>query len=280
MSIAALGLLVEVEQLFAHLHHPKLRILDVSRESVFARLHIPQAISVSPRELVTSEDFVTGLLPSQERLQAFFTRLAISPDHHVVVYDDEGGAWAGRLLWNLHVAGFTQTSFLNGGIHAWLAASLPISNQTFLPEAVEQVFQVHDLSPCNYRIEYAELAVQVQQRDVQLWDCRSKEEYSGERLAARRGGHIPGALWYEWSSLFDRKNHLKLYPLTTIKQQLEQRGFHLSQPVVVYCQSHHRSGLAYIIARLLDWQVRVYDAAWSEWGNRLDSAVVNGELSS
>ncbi len=40
----------------------------------------------------------------------------------MVVYDDEGGAWAGRLIWNLHCLGFENTSLMNGGIHAWLSS--------------------------------------------------------------------------------------------------------------------------------------------------------------
>ena len=46
-----------------------------------------------------------GLLPDAEGLEALIRYLNISPDHHVVAYDDEGGAWAGRLLWNLHCLG-------------------------------------------------------------------------------------------------------------------------------------------------------------------------------
>ena len=67
----------------------------------------------------------TGVLPDEAGLQALIEKLNISPNHHVVVYDDEGGAWAGRLIWNLHCLGFTRTSLINGGIHAWLGAGLP-----------------------------------------------------------------------------------------------------------------------------------------------------------
>jgi thiosulfate/3-mercaptopyruvate sulfurtransferase len=38
--------------------------------------------------------------------------------------------------------------------------------------------------------------------------------------------------------------------------------------------------LAYILGRVLGWNIRAYDGAWSEWGNRLDSPIVTGELPS
>lgn len=63
------------------------------------------------------------------------------------------------------------------------------------------------------------------------------DEYSGVRLAARRGGHIQNALHFEWSTALNRQNHLKLHPLERTRQRLEQLGFDLKQPVVVYCQS-------------------------------------------
>lgn len=271
-------LLVEAEQLAPYLAHPQLRIIDLTRRSVYEQLHLPNAIHLAPKYLLRQEENSAGLLPDAEGLQALIEQLNISAEHHVVVYDDEGGGWAGRLIWNLHCLGFYNTSLLNGGIHAWLAAGLPTSNQA------PQIATVDRLLPIalnlSVRIDYPSLLEQVQRGNAQIWDCRTADEYSGLRLAARRGGHIPGARHFEWSTALNRENHLKLHPLERTQQRLEQLGFNLDESVVVYCQSHHRSGLAYIVGCLLGWQIQAYDGAWSEWGNRLDSPIIIGDLPS
>ncbi|UTO19614.1 MULTISPECIES: sulfurtransferase [Acinetobacter] len=272
-----LGLLIEPEQLVPYLGSELIRIVDLSRASVYEQLHIPHAIHLQPKYLVAQQEQANGVLPEIEGLKFLIEKLNISPLHHVVVYDDEGGAWAGRLIWNLHCLGFERTSVINGGIHAWLGAGLPTSAEVERFSPVTELVQVDLDAVQKHRIEYDELLEQVQEQKIQLWDCRTIEEYTGLRLAARRGGHIPNALHFEWSTALNRENHLKLHPLERTQQRLEQLGFNLQQPVVVYCQSHHRSGLAYILARLLNWQVRAYDGAWSEWGNRLDSPIISGE---
>ena len=272
------GLLIEAEDLVPFLGHEKLRIVDLSRNSVYEQLHLPHALQLKPSMLLRQDEHTSGLLPEPEALQDLIQYLNISPEHHVVAYDDEGGAWAGRLIWNLHCLGFENTSLLNGGIHAWLAAGFPTTSEVEPLTPVSMLVPVAEKN--QYRIQYDELLEKCQNQSVQLWDCRTTDEYTGLRLAARRGGHIPGALHFEWSTALNRENHLKLQPLERTRQRLEQLGFNLNEPVVVYCQSHHRSGLAYILGRLLGWKIQAYDGAWSEWGNRPDSPVITGELPS
>ncbi|AWL30307.1 sulfurtransferase [Acinetobacter defluvii] len=270
-------LLIDAEQLVPYLGHEQLRIVDLSRSSVYEQLHIPHTLHLKPNLLVRQEEHASGLLPDEHGLRALIDYLNISPTHHVVVYDDEGGAWAGRLIWNLHCLGFENVSLLNGGIHAWLGAGLPTSSEVEEFKKVNNLVKIDFKNIEKYRIKYDQLLDKVQQSAVQVWDCRTTEEYTGQRLAARRGGHIPNARHFEWSTAINRQNHLKLHPLERTQQRLKQLGFHLDQPVVVYCQSHHRSGLAYILGRLLDWNIQAYDGAWSEWGNRLDSPIISGE---
>jgi thiosulfate/3-mercaptopyruvate sulfurtransferase len=254
-SSLSLGLLVETEELAQYIHHPLLRVVDLTRRSVYEQLHLPHAIHLQPKYLMQQNEQATGLLPNDAGLTALIEYLNISPEHHVVVYDDEGGAWAGRLIWNLHCLGFEQVSLLNGGLHGWLGAGLTTTSEIDPVIQVERLVQVNTAEMTNFRIQYDDLLQKVEQGSVQIWDCRTEEEYTGQRLAARRGGH----------------------PLERTQQRLEQLGFQLDQPVIVYCQSHHRSGLAYILGRLLNWKIQAYDGAWSEWGNRLDSPIVSGE---
>ena len=90
MTVSALnfGLLIEAEELVPFLGNEKLRIVDLSRRSVYDQLHIPHAIHVQPKQLVHQEEQASGLLPDVEGLKALIEYLNISPEHHVVAYDD------------------------------------------------------------------------------------------------------------------------------------------------------------------------------------------------
>ncbi len=106
-----------------------------------------------------------------------------------------------------------------------------------------------------------------------LWDARSVEEYKGSRLLAMRGGHIPHAVHYEWTNVTNKDNSLKLRPLAVIQQELAALGIDNSKTVITYCQTHHRSGLSYLVGKLLGFNIKAYAGSWSEWGNRQDTPV-------
>lgn len=293
-ALADLPLLLDAEQLLPVLHHPLLRIVDLGKPQVYEQVHLPHALSIAPKALLKQEETASGLLPDLPQLQQLIESLSITPHHHIVVYDDEGGAWAGRLIWTVHLLGFTRVSLLNGGIHYWLAQGFPISNEPFSltttttntahsnDDETALPVQANQAVNANFRITMDQLKSIVaapanHSCTHSLWDCRSFEEYTGDRLAARRGGHIPHAMHLSWDSLFDRNDYLRLKPLAMIHHLLAARGLDFDKPVIVYCQSHHRSGLAYVVARLFNLSVQAYDGAWSEWGNQLDTPVVTGE---
>lgn len=243
-------------------------ILDLCNEQTYASGHVPGALHVAPRELVCGHAPVPNKLPDQEQLEALVARLGLTPEREVVVYDDEGGGWAGRMAWTLDVIGHQNWSYLNGGYIAWRNQGLPL--ETGLPSIVPVPRQVTiDSTPI---AEIEDILPRLGAPDFVVWDARSRAEYEGRRALALRGGHIPGAIHCEWTELMDPARDLRLR--TDAADYLFTRGIAPDKEVITHCQSHHRSGFTYLAARLLGYpRIRAYHGSWSEWGNRTDTPV-------
>jgi thiosulfate/3-mercaptopyruvate sulfurtransferase len=266
----SLPLLLEPAELARHLHDADLLILDLGKESVYQQAHVPGAVSVYGKHFVLGQLPAPGKLPAVEQLSAAFSSLGLTPEKHVVVYDDEGGGWAGRMIWILDMIGHTHYSYLNGGIHAWLAAGLPVSNAPGIPTRSHYVVKLREepMADMDYMLAH------YQDADHVIWDARSPEEFTGARLLAQRGGHIPGARNYEWTRAMDRANAVRVRDLDTIRAELAELGIVPEKTVVTHCQTHHRSGFTYLIGKLLGFpRLKAYPGSWSEWGNNRDTPI-------
>lgn len=267
-----LPLMIEVEDLQAVLStddHPSLLLVDLGAEERFLNAHIPNARLVLPGETQAGQP-VPGLAPSDEKLTQLMQRIGLTEDTHVVVYDDEGGGWAGRFIWLLDEIGHTRYSYLNGGILAWQAAGYPL--ETGKPSHQPSSITVSNRNLHSYTLN--ELKKRVIDKSIQIWDARSPLEYSGEKVNAAKGGHIPGAKHYEWTTAMDQSRQLRLKPLDVLAQELANVGIDPEKETATHCQSHHRSGLTYLIGKLLNFKsIKAYPGSWGEWGNQADTPV-------
>jgi thiosulfate/3-mercaptopyruvate sulfurtransferase len=263
MSIANLPLIIEPEQLEAILDEPKLLVVDLCQASVYRQFHVPGAVHVRPAELVCGIPPATGKLPTREQLAALLSRIGFSDERAVVAYDDEGGGWAGRFLWTLDVIGHSNHALLNGGIHAWRNEGFPLETRVAEPQSTDYQPTI-DHGPI---ADLEAVLAQLDRDDSIVWDARSAEEYHGVRQSSLRSGHIPGAVNLDWLETMDRNNNLRLLPLEQLRDRLEALGISADKQIITHCQTHHRSGLTYIIGRALGFNIRAYDGSWSEWGN-------------
>jgi thiosulfate/3-mercaptopyruvate sulfurtransferase len=266
-----LPMLIEPATLAEHLDDPDLLIIDLSKGQVYDQAHVPGAIHLDFQELVRGTPPAPGLPPEKEALSELFSGLGLTPEKHVVAYDDEGGGWAGRLLWTLDLVGHSHWSYLNGGIHAWLADNQPSTSAP--TEPTPSRYQVSEFAEQpNVDLDY--VLSHYQNDDVAIWDARSEEEFAGVRAFARKGGHIPGAKHFEWTQAMDRDNHLRLRDLEALRRELASRGIDGDKEVITHCQTHHRSGLTWLLGRILDFpNIRAYAGSWAEWGNQDNTPV-------
>lgn len=265
--MTVLPMLIEPEQLPQPLDAKQYRLVDLCKSEQYLAGHIPGALHVPPGSITTPAP-TPGLLPAHDQLVQILGALGHQPQLHYILYDDEGGGWAGRFAWLLDSVGHHQYSYLNGGLKAWQAAGLPLETTPNLVEPTQPMLQTNT----DYTATLDELLASLDDPQQVIWDARSPEEHRGEKVFAKKGGHIPGAVNFEWTAGMDPQRALRVR--ADIQQQLNALSVTPDKQVITHCQTHHRSGYTYLVARILGYpRVKAYAGSWSEWGNHPDTPV-------
>ena len=268
MPLQELPLLIEPEQLEPLLGSERLLLVDLCKDSTYGQIHIPGAVHLPYAQIVTGRQPVFGLLPEPEQLQAVFTAYGIGDQTHVVAYDDEGGGNACRLLWTLEVMGHHRHSLLNGGLHAWVNERHPVDRKPV--QTTRAVFSPRPDPAALADAEY--ILARLNDPELALWDARNANEYRGISRFSQYPGHIPGAVHLDWLDVMDRQRNLRLKSADELKQTLAGLGITPDKEVVAYCQTHHRSSLAWFVLKYLGFaRAKGYPGSWSDWGNRADT---------
>lgn len=266
-AFSALPLVIEPADLASRLEAPELILVDLTSAARYAEGHIPGARFVAPARTQLGGP-APGLLPAKADLETLFGELGHNPDAVYVVYDDEGGGWAGRFIWLLDVIGHHNYHYVDGGLHAWLADGLPLSQDVPAPAGGPLPLTLHD-EPTATR-EY--LQSRLGAADLAVWDARNPSEYSGQKVLAAKAGHVLGAVNFEWTAGMDPARALRIR--TDMPQILQDLGITKDKEVITHCQTHHRSGFTYLVAKALGYpRVKGYAGSWSEWGNHPDTPV-------
>jgi len=212
--------------------------------------HIPGAAQVHWTELTGMDaDGLWDVLPVQS-LQALFATRGVSSAAPVVIYGSgsEGYGDDGNVYWALRYLGHAQVQVLNGGWAGWLSSGNAPSTESDVPEPVE--FQA--------AVDADVLATteQVARFDGVLLDVRSEEEWLQ--------GHIPGAIWMEWSEVFD--DGITLRSEAALRGQFADLGINTDTPVIVYCAGGIRAGHTFMVLEALGHtDVRNYVGSWARW---------------
>jgi thiosulfate/3-mercaptopyruvate sulfurtransferase len=246
-------------------------------ERSYAEGHLPGAVYADlNRDL--SDLNKPGLgrhpLPEAGAFGASLGRMGITPWTAVIAYDDGNGAYAARLWWLLRLAGHEPVAVLDGGIAAWRAAGLPLTQEQ--PQRAPSRYPVH------FRLGEVESAESVQDMLAHdagmLLDARGASRFRGdEEPIDRVAGHVPGARNRPFSEnlgsdgRFKRKEKLRDEFAKLLGARAPGAVVHMCGSGVTACHN----ALAMEHAGMSG--SRVYAGSWSGWMSDPSRPVAKGD---
>lgn len=206
-------------------------------------------------------------LPPIEDFAIKLGQWGVSPESHVVVYDDKAAAFGGaRLWWMLRAIGHKNVQVLNGGLRAAIDAGVPLTTEAYTGQPVPP-YPVPSAYSGTVDIEETGKAVNDAQKMV--IDVRERPRYLGQTEPIDLiAGHIPGAINLPYTLNLDETGKYK--SPEELKSSYEKLLASVeADEVIIHCGSgvtacHTLLGMDY--AGIVG--PKLYVGSWSEWSRR------------
>ncbi len=218
-------------------------------------------------------DFITDLsdphsalplmMPPPDQFADAMTRVGVSADTRVILYDDFYNIWAARVWWMLRASGFDNAAVLNGGWHKWTQEGRPVSNRPATPVRGQFVSTPRPALMAGKQ----EVLEAIQTPSSCLLNALTAEDHAGTGglIQYPRPGRIASSENVSFYDLVDPDTHAYL-PAEQLREKFEAVGATGSKRVITYCGAGiAASSEAFVLTLLGLEDVAVYDGSLMEW---------------
>jgi len=203
-------------------------------------------------------------LPSFEKFSEVLSNVGISPESHVVIYDDKNGSnAAARLWWMLRAVGHEKVQVLNGGLQAAIKAGFAISSE------IENFAKTENYPVTEWKLALADIEDVENARNNSnniVIDVRDKNRFDGltEPLDLI-AGHIPGATSVPFSENLNEDGFYKSEAILKEKYT-GLLGNKNPEDVIVHCGSGVTACHTLLAMDYAGIEIpKLYVGSWSEW---------------
>jgi thiosulfate/3-mercaptopyruvate sulfurtransferase len=262
--------IIQPSELLKLIQNENIKLIDTSfGRTGFLENHLSGALHVDLNKDLSDikDDFAKGgrhPLPHPLKFRELLENLGISPNSHVIVYDDKNAAnAAARFWWMMKAIGHDKIQVLDGGKDAANGIGFPIKS------GEEQIPEKTHYPVVNWLLPLADIH-EIDQvsgdKNHLIIDVRENERYRGEKEPIDLiAGHIPGAVNIPFASNLD-KDGFFLSP-----EQLKSKysGIFEGKPakkIIVHCGSGVTACHTLLAVAYAGMDIpKLYVGSWSEW---------------
>ena len=203
-------------------------------------------------------------LPSPRDFGNTLGKLGITPESHVIVYDDKNASMsAARFWWMLKALGHEKVQVLDGGFQAAEKQGFPINNEIPTSQALSPYPAKDWKLPLTDLNEVKSASGKTNQSII---DVRESERYQGKNEPIDKiAGHIPGAINLPFTENLDEYGFF--LPQEKLKEKyLKEFNGIPSNEIIVHCGSGVTACHTLLAVTFAGLDIpRLYIGSWSEW---------------
>lgn len=254
----------------------------VSGHDNFLTGHIPGAQFADIENVFSDPKAQEGLpnglrafgLPSIQQFETAARQHGIRNTTTVIAYDTVQGQWASRIWWLFTYFGHDQVFVLDGGLHAWRAAGLPIKTG----EALTPPEGTFVATPRRHMLATTDdvKAAGAGHRPDVVMNVLSPAVFRGEVDSDMpRKGRIPHSINVPYTTLLDDDGTFK-HP-NELTELFAQHGVDGTRPVITYCGAGIGATRNALALYQLGFNVAVYDGSLITWTSDYRLEVQTGD---
>jgi thiosulfate/3-mercaptopyruvate sulfurtransferase len=241
----------------------------VNMEDNYKKEHLKNARYVDLNRDLTTADYNPANggrhpLPSIEKFSKILSKLGITPESHVIIYDDKSGSnAASRFWWMLKAVGHEKVQVLNGGYQAAIHKGFPLSYQA-------EKFDITERYPVSeWQLSLANINDVDKARNNPeniVIDVRDKNRFDGiTEPIDLIAGHITGAINVPFSENLD-ENGFYLSAEKLAEKYTKILGSVKPENVIVHCGSGVTACHTLLAMDYAGIPIpQLYVGSWSEW---------------
>jgi thiosulfate/3-mercaptopyruvate sulfurtransferase len=215
--------------------------------------------------LTVSNEKESTVPADMRQIRKVLEGLGISNQSHMVLCGSDGNLVAvSRVFVTLSHLGLEgRVSILQGGFEEWINSGRKVSSE--LPE-----FRKGNLvlSKQERFVNSDWMVRNLAAKEYFIIDARAKASYDGTPGALRQG-HIPGAVNFPATSLYDSKTW-HFVSEEKIKELFNSQNIPQGSRPVFYCNTGNTACVNYVAAIIAGYDPLLYDGSMEEWSSRYD----------
>jgi thiosulfate/3-mercaptopyruvate sulfurtransferase len=253
-------------------------LLHVGDKAEYDVEHLPGARHVETRAIAAApqEGGLTLQLPAPADLEARLEALGIGDTSRIVLY--MGKDWISpltRVAFTLDYAGLGgKTMVLDGGMPAWKAAGKAVTRDIPAPPTAGSL----TIAPRPEAVaDLAWVQSHAGKAGAVVIDARNTQFYTGDSNnngRIPRPGHVAGAVSVPFDTFVREDGTFK--PRAELEAMLKAAGATPGSSITTYCHIGQQATVPYFVARMLGYDVKLFDGSYEEWARTEAAPVKTG----